>query len=112
MNWFIDYIKKYADFSGRAHRTEYWMYILFYIIFLIIVTTIDVLTGVGVLYFIYSLALLVPSITVGAIRLHDINRSGWWQLIMLVPLIGVIVLIIFFATDSEGGENRFGPSPK
>ncbi|WP_345868216.1 DUF805 domain-containing protein [Shewanella algae] len=112
MEHFIGAIKKYADFTGRACRTEYWMFTLFYIIFSLVVSAIDYALGTTVLGLIYSLGLLLPSIAVAARRLHDTDRSGWWQLLAFIPIIGWIVLLVFYCQDSEVGDNRFGSNPK
>ncbi|WP_345880972.1 DUF805 domain-containing protein [Shewanella algae] len=112
MEHFIGAIKKYADFTGRARRTEYWMFTLFYIIFSLVVSAIDYALGTTVLGLIYSLGLLLPSIAVAARRLHDTDRSGWWQLLAFIPIIGWIVLLVFYCQDSEVGDNRFGNNPK
>ncbi|MGB2518518.1 DUF805 domain-containing protein [Shewanella algae] len=112
MEHFIGAIKKYADFTGRARRTEYWMFTLFYIIFSLVVSAIDYALGTTVLGLIYSLGLLLPSIAVTARRLHDTDRSGWWQLLAFIPIIGWIVLLVFYCQDSEVGDNRFGSNPK
>ena len=111
MKHFIGAFKKFADFSGRAQREEYWMFILFYLIFYIILMTIDIMAGTAVLAAIFSLVMLVPSISVAARRLHDTGRTGWWQLIILLPLIGAIVLLVFLVQDSHD-ENAYGPNPK
>ena len=119
MNWFLLALKKYAVFSGRSQRSEYWFFVLFYLIIYIVLAVLDALLGtiqsgtqVGLLSGVFSLAMIVPSIAVAARRLHDTDRSGWWQLLVLIPLIGVIVLIVFLAQDTKPGENKYGPSPK
>ena len=111
MEYFIDALKKYADFTGRARRKEYWMFVLFYIIFSAIAAVIDAILGTIALSLIYTLALLVPYIAIGARRLHDTDRSGWWQLIGLIPLLGSIALIVLLALDSHDA-NEYGESPK
>ncbi len=111
MEHFVDALKRYADFTGRATRTQYWMFVLFYAIAYIALLSIDLALGTGVLALIYSLALAIPHLAISARRLHDTGRSGWWQLLALIPLIGAIVLIVFLATDSEP-DNRFGPNLK
>lgn len=108
MEYFTDALKRYADFSGRANRTQYWMFVLFYIIIYIVLAVIDSFLGTIFLALLFSLALLIPSISIGARRLHDIGRSGWWQLIALIPLLGAIVLIVFFVQDSHE-DNEYGP---
>ena len=113
MNWYIEVLKKYAVFTGRAHRTEYWMFFLINIIIAIAIGLIEGLFGSpGVVGMIYGLAVLLPGIAVGVRRLHDTDRSGWWLLIGLIPIIGVIVLIVFFVQDSTPGPNQFGSNPK
>lgn len=119
MNWFLVALKKYATFSGRAQRAEYWYFMLFYILIFIGLSIIDGVTGtfsaeagIGLLSGLYSLAILIPSLAVGVCRLHDTGRSGWWLLIGIIPLIGAIVLIIFFVQDSVSGDNLYGSNPK
>ncbi|PID36282.1 MAG: DUF805 domain-containing protein [Rhodobacterales bacterium] len=118
---------KYATFSGRATRSEYWWFILFYMIAYAALTFVDgalfgsverLVYGVKVemqvmaLSGIFALASFLPSLGVAVRRLHDTDRSGWWFLIAFVPLIGFIVLLVFFVTDGTRGANRFGPDPK
>lgn len=119
MNWYLEVLKKYAVFSGRARRKEYWFFVLFNIIISIVLAVIDGVTGsfspeagMGLLGGIYTLAVLIPSIAVSVRRLHDTERSGWWLLIALVPLIGAIVLLVFMVQDSKPGQNQYGANPK
>ena len=119
MNWYLQVLKKYAVFNGRARRKEYWYFFLINIIISIILGIIDGVTGsfspetgIGLLGGIYSLAVLIPSIAVAVRRLHDTNPSGWWLLISFIPFIGAIVLIVFLASDSKPGENQYGVNPK
>ncbi|WP_261844509.1 DUF805 domain-containing protein [Aliamphritea ceti] len=113
MNHFFGALKKYADFSGRARRQEYWMFILFYIIFTIVIGLVDNLLGIpGILSGIFALALLLPSLAIGARRLHDTNRSGWWLLMYLLPVVGPVVILIFNILEGDQNENRFGSDPK
>ncbi len=119
MSWYLEAFKKYAVFSGRSRRKEYWYFVLFNIIVAIVLSLIDMLLGtfsstsnIGLLSGIYSLAVLIPTIALTVRRLHDIDRSGWWILINLVPFIGSIVILIFALLDGTPGDNRFGPSPK
>jgi uncharacterized membrane protein YhaH (DUF805 family) len=119
MNWYLTVLKRYAQFEGRAQRAEYWYFVLFNLIISFVIGFVDGLTGTfdpetgfGLLGVVYALAVLIPSITVGVRRLHDTGRSGWWLLIGLIPIIGAIVLIIFFVQDSQPDENTYGPNPK
>ncbi|MEU4271717.1 DUF805 domain-containing protein [Streptomyces sp. NPDC026092] len=113
MNWYLDVLKKYAVFTGRARRQEYWMFVLFNILALIIVAVIDFAIGTyPLLYAIYALAVLLPGLGVTVRRLHDTGRSGWWILINLVPLVGGIILIVFLATEGNQTDNAYGPNPK
>ena len=112
MNWYIKCLKQYVDFSGRAQRMEFWMFQLFNFIILIGLAIIDAILGLGILQPIYALAVLLPNLAVGARRLHDTNRSGWWLLLGLIPLIGIIILIVFWVQESQAGDNAFGPNPK
>ena len=119
MNWYFEVLKKYAVFSGRARRKEYWFFVLFNIIVSIILAVIDGVTGtldpesgMGLLGLIYTLAILIPALAVSVRRLHDTGRSGWWLLILLIPLIGTIVILIFMVQDSKPEENQYGPNPK
>ena len=118
MNWYIEALRKYAVFSGRARRKEYWFFILFNILIAAGLTlidtfvgTYDTLRGVGLLSGLYSLGMLLPSLAVGVRRLHDIGRTGWWLLIGIVPLIGPIVLLVFAVLESQPGDNQYGPNP-
>lgn len=113
MDWYLGVFKKYAVFSGRARRTEFWMFALFNFLASIVLSIVDGIVGSGgVLGSLYGLAVFVPSLAVGVRRLHDTNRSGWWWFIGLIPLVGWIILLIFFATEGQPGENQYGPSPK
>jgi uncharacterized membrane protein YhaH (DUF805 family) len=107
MEFFIEALKKYADFTGRARRQEYWMFILIYMIINIVIAVL----GLDLISIIVGFGLFIPSISIAARRLHDTSRSGWWQLIALVPIIGFIILIVFLAQDSHG-TNDYGVNPK
>lgn len=111
MEYFINGLNKYADFTGRAQRKEYWMFILFYMIFYLVLVALDTVLDTVFLSGLFSLALLVPNISIAARRLHDTGRSGWWQLIGLIPLIGFIILIVFLVQDSHD-DNEYGSNPK
>jgi uncharacterized membrane protein YhaH (DUF805 family) len=119
MKWFVKCMKQYAVFSGRARRTEFWMFALFNFIFAMIASIIDTAIGsklgilqFGIFYLIYSLAVLIPGLAVSVRRLHDIGKSGWMVLINLIPLIGLIWFIVLTVKDSQPGENQYGPNPK
>ncbi len=112
MNWYLKVMKNYVGFKGRARRKEYWMFTLINLVLILILTIIekaahleDILTGI------YSLIVLMPSLAVGARRLHDTGRSGWWQLLNIIPIIGSIILIVFFAQRGEKHENYYGKNP-
>ena len=135
MEWMILPLKRYAQFSGRSQRKEYWMFLLFVVIGSFVFSFLDSLLGLGggfshydygaagaygaganmrggILNGIFSLAIIVPSISVACRRLHDIDKSGWWMLIGLIPLVGWIIVIVWYCTDGTHGPNRFGPDPK
>ena len=119
MNWYLAVLKKYTVFDGRAHRSEFWFFLLINVIIDIIFGVIDGATGtfdaeygMGLLGLIYALAVFLPGLAVTMRRLHDTDRSGWWILIALVPCAGLIVLLVFLTMDSSPGENRFGANPK
>lgn len=119
MNWYIKVLKNYCVFSGRAQRAEYWFFLLFNIIAAIIVSTLDNLIGttsaeggIGILYLVYNLAVLLPALGVSVRRLHDTGRSGWMLLLGLIPCVGGIVLFVFAVQDSSPGANQYGPNPK
>ncbi|MFM4873210.1 DUF805 domain-containing protein [Aeromonas veronii] len=114
MNWYISVLKQYAVFSGRAHRTEYWMFVLCNVIVMLLLGMVDKLVGGDneLISSIYSLAVLLPSLAVAARRLHDTDRSAWWLLLGLIPIIGTLVLIYFMVCNGQQGPNRFGDDPK
>ncbi|VFN07840.1 MAG: Uncharacterized membrane protein YhaH, DUF805 family [Candidatus Kentron sp. G] len=125
MNWYLDALKKYAVFSGRARRKEFWFFFLFNTIIFSILLFIDIsmMDEAGFEYGIsepqtfmrlsgiYALAVFLPILAVWVRRLHDIGRSGWWVLLVLIPL-GKFVLYIMAMFDSQPGENEYGPNPK
>ena len=118
MGWYLEVLKKYAVFNGRARRKEIWMFVLVNLIVALVLAFIDSKiglmseTGYGILSGIYSLAILVPSIAVTVRRLHDTNRSGMWYLIAFVPVIGGLALIYFCVLDGDAGMNQYGDNPK
>lgn len=111
MQWYLLALKKYAEFSGRAHRTEYWMFFLINFLIGIAIGFLDGALGTQILGLIYALALLIPGLAAAVRRLHDTGRSGWWVLIVLIPVLGAIVLIVLLAMPTQGGANEYGPEP-
>ena len=107
MDYFIEPLKKYADFQGREGRQEYWMFLLICLVANIIFTVL----GLELISLLVGLGLLIPSVSIMTRRLHDTGRSGWWQLIVLIPLVGIIVLIFFLAQDGQD-DNDYGIDPK
>lgn len=110
---------KYATFKGRARRSEYWWFILFYSLVLIAAAVLDNLFGItiertfyGAIYCIAALVLFLPNLTVTVRRLHDINKSGWNILWGFIPLIGAILLLVWCCQDSKVEANQYGESPK
>lgn len=113
MEWFLKVVKNYTGFSGRAQRKEYWMFILFYMIFSTVAVIIDGVIGTpGVLQGIVALGLFLPSLAVLMRRLHDVGKSGWFCLVSIIPLAGPIWLIITLAKDGDPGSNAYGENPK
>lgn len=106
--------KKYATFDGRAGRAEYWWFVLFILIGNLVTNGLDSIlfgSSIGILAPIWGLAMIVPSIAVGVRRLHDLDKSGWWLLLVLIPLIGSLVLLFWFIGKGTQGTNQFGPDP-
>lgn len=117
MEWYLKVLRDYAKFDGRARRKEYWMFFLFNVIIAFVAGLLDSMLGLGmgtfgILSTLYLLAVFIPGIAVGVRRLHDTGRSGWWLLVALIPVIGVLVLLFFLVQDSEPGPNQYGPNPK
>lgn len=127
MRYYLHVIKNYAVFTGRGRRSEYWYFVLFNIIFAIVAMLIDRLIGdtftmetsrgvlaepFGYVYIIYALFVLIPGLAVGVRRLHDINKSGWFFFLALIPVIGSIWLLVWFCMDGTPGDNKYGPNPK
>lgn len=119
MNWYLAVLNNYAGFSKRARRKEYWMFVLFNMIFAFVAAIIDNVVGTaspelgyGVFYGLYSLAMFIPGLAVTVRRLHDVGKSGWMYFIIFIPIIGVIWLLVLLVTDSYSGENQYGQNPK
>ncbi len=106
-------LENYVQFSGRARRAEYWWFTLANVIVLVALMVLSSITSAFmVLYYLYVLAILVPSLGVSVRRLHDTGKSGWFLLIALIPFIGGIVLLVFMCIDGQRGTNQYGPSEK
>lgn len=101
------FFKRYTDFNTRSRRSEYWWAMLFCSLVSLALSAI-----LGTLAYLWSLAILLPTLAVNVRRLHDIGKSGWWYLIILVPLAGSIVLLVLCCQDSVPGRNQWGPNPK
>lgn len=118
MNYYFSVLKKYADFNGRARRSEYWVFglinavISYGLLFMDKAVFGTDFSELGILSSVYTLAILLPALAVSVRRLHDTGRSGWWMFILLIPLAGAILFIVFMATDSQRGPNKYGPNPK
>ncbi len=119
MEWYLKVLKNYVGFSGRARRTEFWMFVLFNVIASVITQILDRVLGwgdgwanTGPITLVYTLAVFLPALAVGIRRLHDTNRTGWWTLLALIPLVGAIVLLVFYAQPGNVGANTYGPDPK
>ncbi len=120
MDYMLMPLRRYAEFSGRSRRKEFWMYELGLLIAVIVIGIVEGILGIntmvggvyGPLTTLVLLGTLVPSIAVAIRRLHDTDRSGWWLLIALVPFVGALVLLYFYVSDGTSGPNRFGPDPK
>lgn len=127
MDWMLMPLKRYAEFSGRSQRMEYWMFVLFQVI---VIVALMLLTGImgaifgsedgelgvvgglmAIIMFVFIFGLIVPTIAVTVRRLHDQDKSGWWYLLNFVPF-GGIVLFVFMCLDGTPGPNQYGPDPK
>ena len=107
VDYYVDAFRNYAEFDGRTSRAGYWYFVLFSIIVSIVLGWVsDALSGL------YSLVVIIPSLAIGARRLHDIGKSGWMLLVSLIPLVGVIWVIILLATKGNDADNQYGTVPK
>jgi len=113
-NYYLEVWKKFADFSSRSRRKEFWFFMLINMaINYVLSFLIGPLGLIGtIIMFLFSLAILVPSLAVGARRMHDIGKSGWWMLVNLIPFVGTIWFIVLAVKDSEPGSNKWGACPK
>lgn len=112
MSWYLNALKKYTVFDGRARRKEFWMFALFNFIITLIIAFIESFLDTQIISIIYTLAILLPSIAISVRRLHDIGKSGYWYFIGFIPIIGSIWLLVLMCKDSQAGENIYGPNPK
>ena len=128
MEWYLKVLNQYTDFQGRARRKEYWMFTLVYVIILMGCTALDnmlgtvftidagalgeISIGYGWAYTICGLAHFLPALSLVVRRLHDVGKSGWFYLIILIPLIGIIWLLILYCTEGQKQDNKWGPDPK
>ncbi|MDR6562513.1 MULTISPECIES: DUF805 domain-containing protein [unclassified Arcicella] len=119
MNYYLQVLQNYATFRGRARRSEYWYYFLFNMLFAFVAVIVDnvlgtasPLLGYGPIYGLYALATLIPGLAVLSRRLHDIGKSGWYFLIVLIPFAGVIWLLVLLVTEGEPFDNQYGTNPK
>jgi uncharacterized membrane protein YhaH (DUF805 family) len=106
----------YVNFSGRAVRSEYWFWTLFVVLLSIVANILDALiiragSGFSPLSAIVSLGLILPGLAVSVRRLHDLDRSGWWLLLLFIPLVGAIILLVWYCMKGTEGLNQFGPDP-
>ena len=108
MHWFLDPVTNhYADFNGRATRKQFWFFMGLYLVSYIAVSVVAELIGFRALGFLYTLALLTPSVAIAARRLHDQGRSGWWQLVSLIPLAGLPIFVILMVLPGTDGPNKY-----
>lgn len=117
MKWYLIALQNYSDFTGRARRTEYWMFVLFNFLFSILAFVIDAFLEYyieifGLVFMTYSLVMIIPSLSLSVRRLHDTGNSGWMYFINLIPLIGGIWFLVLCLTDSDFDTNKWGPNPK
>jgi uncharacterized membrane protein YhaH (DUF805 family) len=120
MEWYLMALKRYAEFNGRSRRKEYWLFTLYNIVIFMVLYLAGLVlllrSSIYVVFFglafLYWLAVLVPGLAVCVRRLHDIDKSGWFILISLIPAVGGIILIVLLCLDGTPGDNRYGPSPK
>ena len=119
MHWYLEVLRKYAEFGGRARRKEYWMYTLISVLISVILAVVDVVSGLNEatnglnpISMVYALAVIIPGLAVFVRRLHDIDKSGWWFFIVLIPLVGGLILLLFLVRPGDSGANEYGDDPK
>ena len=113
MKWYLTALKKYAIFNGRSRRTEYWMFVLlnFLIMLGLCALLINEIIGLNLIY-VFAAVIFIPSLSVTVRRLHDTNRSAWWLLLPVIPVLGELVFLVFMVLEGKPERNRFGPDPK
>ena len=117
MKWFLKVLQQYSDFDGRARRKEFWIFMLFNWMFGAVASTLDIVLGFSWGFFfllngLYSIVLFIPSLAVAVRRLHDIGKSGWMLLILLIPVVGGIWMLVLLLREGNSFENEYGPYPK
>jgi uncharacterized membrane protein YhaH (DUF805 family) len=113
MHWYLEALRKYTDFNGRARRKEFWYFNLFHVLVVLGLMAVDSAAGLGgFLFVIYPVAVVIPAIAVGVRRLHDTGRGAGWLLIGFIPVVGTIALVIFLLQDSQPHTNSYGPNPE
>ena len=113
IGYYVDFWKNYVNFSGRSRRAAYWYVVLMSLIIGIVLGVLSyAVPALMLLSYVYSLATLIPSIALCVRRLHDIGKCGWWWLLAFVPLVGAIILIVWFCRAGDTGDNAYGPDPK
>lgn len=120
LDWMTMALKRYSDFSGRSRRMEYWMFVVLNVVINVVASVVDGVLGMsgmvggvyGPLTLLAMLALLIPGIAVGVRRLHDQDKSGWFLLLVLIPILGALVLLVFMFLEGTAGDNKYGPDPK
>jgi uncharacterized membrane protein YhaH (DUF805 family) len=119
MSWYLKVLKQYADFRGRARRREFWWFALIHLLLICLLVIVELTLGLGdpvrrlgLLSGLYVVGAAVPGLAVTVRRLHDWGRTGWWVLIAVIPVLGVIALLVLMLIDSQPGDNEYGPNPK
>lgn len=115
MDYYLQAFRSWKDFSSRSSRAEYWMFTLIHLlvtVFLAIFFIATQSTAAHIVYWVYALVSIIPYFALAVRRLHDTGRSGWWMLVGFIPLIGPVVLLVFFVLRSEAAANEYGPLPQ
>ena len=112
MHWYQEALRKYADFSTRSRRMEYWMFLVVNLVIGVVLGAIGGMTGMRWISIVYSIFVFVPGLAVSVRRLHDTGRSGWWLLLVCIPILGWLVLLFFYVQEGQPGDNEYGSNPK